>query len=219
MRRPSTPAAKSCATLRRRRGSATRARSIVRPTAERARIRLSDSTSGSSGIAGLRRRRATIAPARSSASARRTKSATESVAGRAAWSMAARASATAICFGRGVERAGERVADGLARGRKRGANCAEQRGLVGGRKRRPCVRREHDNLGVDARRGTEIAGGDAEMLARLPVERGENAQRRVRAFARTRADALGDLALEHQDHPPDRAAHLVEPAQDRARPR
>ena len=117
-------------------------------------------------------------------------------------------------FGRGVERAGERVADGLARGRKRGANCAEQRGLVGGRKRRALVRREDDNFGVDARRRTEIAGSDAEMLVRLPIERGENAQRRVRALARTRADALGDLALEHQNHPPDRAAHLVEPAQD-----
>ena len=30
-----------------------------------------------------------------------------------------------------------------------------------------------------------------------------------------RANALGDLALEHQDHPPDRAAHLVEAAQNR----
>ena len=31
-----------------------------------------------------------------------------------------------------------------------------------------------------------------------------------------RADTLGDLALKHQDHPSNRATHLVEPAQDRA---
>src|ERR1700733_15111574 len=49
--RPAIVTGKSVATARRKRASLTMAETTVRPTAERARMRRSDSTSGSSGIA------------------------------------------------------------------------------------------------------------------------------------------------------------------------
>src|SRR5581483_4696151 len=218
-----TREAKSAATVRRSRFSATRARTIVRPTSDRSSILRSDSTSGSSGIVRpLDRPKGGLVGrpcGRQRAARGELPGKTHEV--RHAQRCGARAWVDTGLGQRGrdgcLRRAQRRqcIAQGFARRRKCRANRAQDRPLMLGGERHAGRWRENDDFGVHLGLWAEVACGDPKMERGFPVQRGERAERRPGALARARADPLGDLALKHQDHPPDQRVRCVEPAQDR----
>ena len=158
------------------------------PTAVRARIRRSDSTSGSSGIV--------VPIVECAAPAARSRTKCESDSARAVGSICARASASASCGDR-FQAAGERVADHLARrGERRAHRFEHARFFIAMRRAILCAAKAQ-HLGIDLGPRMKAARGDAKVQIDIAIECGVDAeQRRIFGVAGARANPLRRLRAE-----------------------